>query len=174
MAQRLRNIIDDFIDDVVEYQNNVGKFAAQEVADKMTQTAYDAITQFYDSWQPEYYQRHYYNFLKKSFKSYYHNDGRGRFTGGVIISPEWMDDIYRASMRNDLGTEFVFDLVYEGHHGWDTGWRKPTEPVTHGFGPRMQPTPLELIERKYRYIESHIDQCVARAEKKAASKRRFK
>lgn len=169
-----KQLVDDFVRDIKQYASNIAKFTATAIRDDLYKTAYDAIVTFYDDYQPKSYNRHYYNFLNKSFKKYYHNNHDTKYSGGIILSAEWMDDIYRASERSDLGTEFVFDLVYEGYHGWDTGWTVPSEPVTNGFGERMQPSPLDLIEKRYNYISRHINKYINNAEAKARALRKYK
>lgn len=162
--------------DVEKYRNNIARFVAESVRDEMMETAYNAILDFYDSYTPakppKGYRRHYYNFKEKSFRPYFKDHGNGRATGGIVLSPEEMDDIYRASRVAGLGTEFVFNLVYEGYHGWDVS--TSAEEATGGFGTRMQPTPYEILEAKYKEIKNNLDPYIKQAEKKANKLRQFR
>lgn len=160
----VKDIFDEIMDDIQEYSKNIAKFTAIEIREELAFTVYDAIEKFYDSYEPEYYRRHYDNFMKKSYKKYYKNNHDTTFTGGVILSPELMDDIYRADK------EFVFNLVYAGYHGLDS-WSSAEEPTS--WGERMQPSPLDLIESKYKEILRDPNKYSDAAEKKARKLRKF-
>lgn len=141
------DIFDELKKDVVKYAANVSRYAAIETREDLARTAYEAVEAFYNDYEPIEYNRHYYNFEKKSFKKYYKNNHDRTFTGGIILSPDYMDDIYRGS------TEFIFELVMEeGFHGLDA-WNqldfRPSAPYHI-----TKPSPIEIIEERQRQIAS--------------------
>jgi len=153
------SLIDNIKKDVKEYSKNVCKFASIEVREELAKTAYDTILQFYDDYEPVAYKRHYYNLEEKSFKKFYHNNHNTAFTGGIILSPEWMDDIYRAD------TELIFNLVYEGFHGLKS-YVSPFRPAG-SWGQIMNPSPMDIIEKKrdeiYKNPTSYINKAKIQA-----------
>lgn len=155
-----KDIFDDIKQDVKKYASNVAKYAAIETREELAKTAYDAIGKFYEDYEPDFYIRHYYNFSYKSYKKYYKNNHDSVFTGGIILSPDYMDDIYRGS------TELVFELVMEkGYHGlnaWNQNDYRPSLPYAI-----TTPTPMEIIEKRQRQIASAPKQILNKAIKRA-------
>ena len=84
---------------------------ATYVRDAMYDEAKTAIAHFYADYEPIYYKRNYYNFEDNSFKKYYSNPHNSIVRGGVELTPDSLDNIYRADAK------YVFQLVYTGHHG---------------------------------------------------------
>lgn len=128
--------------DLKEYTNQFIRGIVEEVKNELTETALNAITRFYTSWTPKYYNRHYFNFLQYSFKSYYKNPHNTIIRGGVELTPNRMRDIYEDS------TQEVFDLVYHGFHGMAG--------ITNPNVPKMDPSPLELIYLRRNNIVKNI------------------
>lgn len=168
-----KTVIDDIIDDLNEYSRNVAKYAAIEVREELYKTAQQSIEYFYATYTPgDYYRRkaeylitngnneieeesdftyvRTYN-LKRSYKKWYHNNHDKVFTGGVILSPEFMDDIYRGSR------ELIFDLAYAGYHGLDS-FLQPQRPSAP-FGV-TSPSPMEMIENKANEIIKKPDKYI--------------
>lgn len=169
-----KDVIDDLITDIEHYCSNIAKYAAIEAREDLYKTAQNAIDYFYDEWQPTYYERHYYNLKEKSFKKYYHNNHNKTYSGGIELSYEWMDDIYRAD------TELIFNLVYAGYHGLkNVNWRDEdgnitsigTPVIMHPFTPYhiTSPSPMEIIEEKQRKILRNPEHYLRVGMKKAGS-----
>lgn len=105
---------------------------ATSARDDITEAAKQAIEDFYDDYDPVKYRRHYYNFRENSFEKYYKNPHGQIVRGGVIFTPNSLDDIYK------LDAPSVFSLVIEqGAHG-GTGLDK--------FPPPLSPPPLQIVE----------------------------
>lgn len=152
MAKRFNHrviISKQLYDDLNKYGKNFCVGMATKVRDTLTTSAAIAIESFYQDYTPKYYKRHYYNFRENSFRKYYENKHGRIIRGGVELSPERMDHIYRDS------TEEVFDMVYAGYHGVASGFNEP-----YTFTPVhvMNPTPLEIIENSRNNILTHINQ----------------
>lgn len=111
--------------------------AAKIARDELTETAKEAIRAFYRDYTPSDYQRHYYNFLTNSFKPLYKNNHRVTYSGGIWITLDELDQIYRGDAT------MIGEQVYAGEHGhWETlGTDMPT--------PVMSPSPMEIIMNKY-------------------------
>ena len=122
---------------------------AGKIRDELTQEAHDAIELFYASYTPVSYRRHYYNFRTKSFEKYYSNAHGTVFRGGVTLTPDKMDDIYQDP------TLEVFDSVYAGFHGVAAMF---VSPKSFFVTPHMDPSPIEMIYAKQRYISRHIEE----------------
>ena len=122
------------------YVNEICVKVASKIRDELTETAIQAINDFY-KWKPKYYYRHE-NFIRKyKPQKYYHNQNNKVFRGGVklLIPP----NVYQDSPST------VADFVYHGLHGWASiGW--------HGTAPIMKPSPLEIINKKKESIEKNI------------------
>lgn len=151
-----------------KYTKEVGRIAAANIRDELTETAFNAIVQFYEDYSPKSYQRHYYNFLEKSFRKYYSNAHGNIFRGGVEFTPQLMDDIYQSSKgySSSQVTEQVFDTVYAGFHGVAS-----TQIYPPGTEPRviphvMSPSPMELIMNKRDDIENNLDKYIQKAQSK--------
>lgn len=140
----MKNILDDIKKDLIDYGRNIAKYSAIQVRDELAKTTYNAIDLFYKDYEPVYYKRHYYNFYEKSFYKYYKNNHGTVFSGGVVISDENMDDIYRAD------TDWVFGLVYMGIHG------DPTDKKTH----RMKIPPYEMVYLKQQELLKNSDSII--------------
>lgn len=169
--------VDDLKDDLTTYIKNVSKFAATAIRDEMDASAYKAIEAFYadkafdGTSEPFWYDRHYYNFRKKSYQKYYHSNERA-YVGGIKFTPANMDELYIHSTATPLAQHptwgadagFVFyKVMYEGWHG----------PISDGVRP-MTPTPMEMIIQKRDEINKNIDKYFESAEAKAYKLRKYK
>jgi len=148
------HITADLKTDLNKFSVEVSKELAKQVRQEMLETAQDAIARFYASYTPVRYKRHYYNFIKNSFRGYYKNPHNQIIRGGIELTPYLMDDIYSGTSKyKEAGgniTDYVFNLVYSGYHG--------NIPMlgNGGEAPRMEPSPLDLIINKRRYIVENI------------------
>ncbi len=136
----------DLIDDLKKYGSSVCISLASQIRDELHETAKYAIEEFYNDYTPLYYKRHYYNFRKKSFYKYYKNPHNSIVRGGIELSYEQMDDIYRAD------TEYVFDLVYHGFHGDVASFPHSISNIP----PVMNPNPLDILYDKRDYLINNI------------------
>lgn len=136
------NINNKLKEELEKYSNSFIRGIVQEVKEELTKTAYNAITRFYTSWTPKYYNRHYYNFMNYSFKGYFKSPHNTIIRGGVELTPYRMKDIYEDS------TQEVFDLVYHGFHGMAG--------ITNSNIPKMDPSPIELIYLRRNNIVNNI------------------
>ena len=155
------SILDEIAFEIKDYSKNVSKYSAIAASNELVFASYDAIEKFYDDYEPEYYDRHYTNFLKRSYKKYYHNNRDTVFSGGVELSSDFLKDLYRGS------TELVFNLVImTGAHGLDA-WNqqdiRPSNPYK-----RMSPPPIELITMERDYIYKNPNKCIRAGIKGAA------
>lgn len=135
--------------DLDKFSVEVSKELAKLVRQEMLETAQDAITKFYMDYDPVRYKRHYYNFMENSFRGYYKNPHNQIIRGGIELTPYLLDDIY--GKRNHDVTNVVFNLVYSGFHG---------NISATGYGqdiPRMSPNPMEIIQKKRKYIVENIN-----------------
>lgn len=137
----------DLIDDLKKYASTVCVSLAGQVRDELYETARYAIEEFYNDYSPLYYKRHFYNFKEKSFFKYYKNPHNSIIRGGIELSSEQMDDIYRAE------TEYVFDLVYHGFHGNVEALPRSISNIP----PVMNPSPLDILYDKRDYLIENID-----------------
>lgn len=176
------NIFDDIKADVKQYAMNISKYSAIEVREQLYQATKSAIDKFYADYTPgDYHQRkndfmaemiengeddgyvfteahcvyqRTYN-LYNSYKKYYKNNHDRTFSGGVILSPDFMKDTYRG------GRELVFDLAYAGYHGlnsWDFGSPRPASPYAV-----TSPSPMDMIEKKQNGIANHPEPIIHKA-----------
>ena len=141
--------------ELLKIGNETLKTAAGKIRDELYEEGKLAIEMFYNSYNPIYYRRHYYNFYNKSFKKYYSNAHGIVYRGGIELTPENMDSIYQ-----DPVTE-VFDTVYAGMHGpagaITTGYASiGTTPRTFSPVPRTA-SPMQMLLDKRDYIIDHID-----------------
>ena len=150
---------------ITEYANNVARTVAGQIRDDLYDEAKLAIEEFYNSYNPKYYRRHYYNFYNKSFKKYYSNAHGTIYRGGIELTPENLDSIYRAP------TDLVFETVYAGFHGpadFGYGWGKNlfgsipnSNSISNGtWISNGSVVPMKIIEKKRDYIIDHIQQYV--------------
>lgn len=151
-----------------KYSKEVGRITAASIRDELTETAFNAIVQFYEDYSPKSYQRHYYNFLEKSFRKYYSNAHGNIYRGGVEFTPQLMDDIYQSSngYSSTQVTEQVFDTVYAGFHGVAS-----TQIYPQGYEPRviphvMSPSPMEIIEKRRDEIVDNLQDYILKAQAK--------
>lgn len=138
----------DLYNDLKQYGKNFCVGMATKVRDNLTLSTAVAIESFYEDYTPLYYKRHYYNFRENSFKKFYENKHGKIIRGGVELSPDAMDNIYKDPK------EEVFDMVYAGYHGVASGYN---EPYTFTPVPIMRPSPLELIEESRNNIVKNIN-----------------
>ncbi len=143
---------------LVKYGNDVCRKTTHNIADELTKTASFAIEDFYEDYPPHVYQRHYYNFEKKSFKRYYEHSHGKKFYGGVELTPERMDDIYEGTVSQ------VFSSVYNGFHGipYEKGSSDDIEDKRKIK--RMSPTPYEIILDKQYEIVLDINKYLKQAQ----------
>ena len=165
----MKNNVDvsSLVDYLEKYSKEVGRITAVDIRDELTETAFNAIVAFYESYTPRSYKRHYYNFLEKSFRKYYSNAHGTIFRGGVELTPQLMDNIYQSSAGYSPAqvTEQVFDTVYAGFHGVASTQIYPGEAPR--FSPAvMRPSPMELILSKRDEIENNLDKYIQKAQSK--------
>lgn len=165
------DIFDYIKKDIQEYAKNISRYSAIEAREQLYQATKNAIDKFYADYEPgDYHQRkndfmaemiengeddgyvfteahsvyqRTYN-LYNSYKKYYKNNHDSTFSGGVILSPDFMKDTYRG------GRELVFDLAYAGYHGlnsWEPESPRPASPYAV-----TTPSPMDMIEKKYKEI----------------------
>ena len=174
-----KDLFQSIIDDLNTYSQNVAKFAAIEVRDIMADTACDAIEAFYADYEPDLYLRNYYNFRKKSYKKYYHNSHDKIFSGGIILTPENMDELYIHKTVSPLAehptwgapASQVFETVMDGWHGL---------PGTQWHGIRLKHGPIgydgiypeDVIYNQYKKLLKD-DNIIIRAERQARAFSRF-
>ena len=132
-----------------EYSKNIAKNMAIEAREILYEEAPVCMWEFYSSWAPKYYERHYWNLMFDSFEKYYSNPHNTVYRGGVKLSPNKMADMYR------LSTEEVFNM------GWFTGEHYHGIRGVHGIkiiDHVTSPTPYELLEKKKQEILNNIDE----------------
>ena len=160
MRKNKINIEKELLNDLKKYASTVCVSLAGQVRDELYETARYAIEEFYNDYNPLYYRRHYYNFMNKSFFKHYKNPHNSIIRGGIELSFEQMDDIYRADK------EYVFDLVYHGFHG-------NVEAFPHSISnvpSVMNPSPLDILYDKRNYLVASIDKYSNTAIDKANNK----
>ena len=131
------SILIDIAKEINEYSRDIAKQMAIYTRDELMKEAQRAIKIFYNHYSPIYYYRHKpigYN-INKSFRKYYANDHNIVYKGGIELSSNWMNDIYRADK------DYVFNLVFSGYHGNVT---MLPFPIFH-TPPIMSPSPLDII-----------------------------
>lgn len=158
MAKKNNVSWNDVKKDLKKYIGNVLSGAAGRIRDDLTEEAFNSIVQFYTSYTPVSYHRHYYNFMEKSFEKYYSNPHGKIYRGGVRLTPEMMDDIYQDS------TQEVFDSVYAGFHGVSSMFETPK---SFTVTPVMSPSPMEKVLERRDYIAMHIDDYIQAGVSKA-------
>lgn len=131
-----------------KYAKRVLSAAAGKIRDDLYKEAETAIADFYASYNPIYYRRHYYNFEKNSFRKYYSNKHGSIIYGGVELTPQLLDDIYQ-----EKNTQEVFDTVFEGFHGPASMFYTPK--TFSVIPPRMIPSPRQrLLNMRKRIMDS--------------------
>lgn len=147
------DIIKDVEHDLKEYGKILSREAAQMAKKRLTQATENAITAFYEDYEPKYYKRHTPSqFYTKSFRPYYSSPHGTVSHGGVELTPQLLDNYYQARTA-----EVVFSTVYSGLHG----------PVVRTNGGEydakqhiMSPSPFELIFQEKDYIIEHQDELI--------------
>lgn len=127
-----------------KYANRVCSAAAGKIRDDLFKEAKSAILAFYQSYNPNYYHRHYKNFENNSFRKYYNNKHNSVFYGGVELTPQNLDDVYQDKK------EEVFDTVFAGFHGPAGMFYTPK--TFSLIPPRMIPSPRQLLLDKQKKI----------------------
>jgi hypothetical protein len=137
--------------EIKHFSCEVAKSLAIMTRDKLYEDMDNIITKFYKHYpNPLYYKRHIVDGgiggnVKRSFKKYYMSSHETTYSGGISLSPEWMEDIYNNQRKNNrVSTDYIFNLIYAGYHG-NIGmlpWEVSNIP------PVMNPSPWELILRK--------------------------
>ena len=151
--------------DLDELSKNTAKIAMQKASEELYQTARLAIDDFYKDYTPgDHYRKNNpngpterpwfydrtYN-LHNSYKKYLKNNGTVYY-GGVILSPEYMEDVYRQPNTQDL----IFDLtLLGGVHGLDSWQQTDTRPATPYWITR--PAPIQQIQMKYDELKDELD-----------------
>lgn len=159
MRKNKVNISDELVNDLKKFSGEVSKALAVNSRELLFGTSEKAVEYFYNTYDPVSYKRHYYNFCENSFKKYYKNPHGSIYRGGVVLSPEPMDDIYQDSTRE------VFDLFWHGIHGVASGFVSPKSFSV--IPPVTQPSPLEIIEMQQKDIVDNINDYKNMAIKKA-------
>lgn len=147
MAKNKVHIDNDLIHDLKKYSSSVCTSLAAQVRDEMYKEASFAIEEFYNDYEPLYYKRHYNNFRKNSFTKYYKNPHNSVVRGGIELTLDSMDDLYRAN------TEYVFNIVYLGFHG-------NVNMFSHNINnipPVMNPSPLDILLNKREFLIENIN-----------------
>ena len=142
-----------------KYAKRACSAAAGKARDDLFEEAQAAIADFYASYDPNYYHRHYWNFEKRSFRKYYSNKHSTVFYGGIELTPQNMQDVYQDN------TQEVFDTVFSGFHGPAGMFETPK--TFKLIPPRMVPSPLQRLLDKRRYILDHQKQYIAYGKKVA-------
>lgn len=187
MTKQKSDLIDDIKKDLIKYSSNVSRFAAITTREVLYRVTENAIDKFYADYtpgdyhdrkanyayeNPDYaeeigyifteansvYQRTYN--LYNSYKKYYKNNHDSTFSGGVILSPDYMRNVYRGSR------ELVFDLAYAGFHGLNS-WEpdSPRPAIPYGV---TTPSPMDVINNKADGLANHpndvLDLAIQRAD----------
>ena len=161
MATLFHNVMKD----LDELGKNTAKIAMQNVSDELYDVAKKAIDNFYRDYTPgDHYRKNHpngpterpwfydrtYN-LKKSYRKYLKNNGTVYY-GGVILSPSYMDDVYRQPNTQDL----IFELtLLSGLHGldsWEQNYNRPSTP--YGIS---RPTPIQQVQTKYSELKKELE-----------------
>ena len=130
-----------------KYAKRVLSAAAGKIRDDLYKEAETAIADFYASYDPIYYRRHYYNFEKNNFKKYYSNKHNSLVYRRVELTPQSLDAIYQD------GVQEVFDTVFEGFHGPAGMFYTPK--TFSVIPPRMIPSPRQrLLNMRKRIMDS--------------------
>ena len=162
MAQKNKIDLSGLERDLKKYFYKTLSHTASIIADELTEEARFSIDMFYKDYRPLYYHRHYYNFQKNSFKRYYSNPHGKNYAGGVDLTPDRMDDIYRDPVNE------VFDMVYAGFHGPSSAF---VSPKTFTVTPIMTPSPMDIILKKQEKIAEQIEDYVIKGQNAAAKEK---
>ena len=140
------------LEDLKQYQKNMGLYIGQEIATALTEEAHDAIRNFYTSYHPNYYERNY-NFWRSYRKV--HTNINGTRTVGVELLPDSIPNVYTG--RSSSPMEVFGRVYYLGWHGIASGQINENGELK---APIMSPSPYkriaskrdEIIENPYPYI----------------------
>ena len=146
MAKIKNQAILDLAAEIEDFSRSIAKEMAIQSREDLYNAARNAISAFYDHYTPRYYERHsipYYGHnINKSIKKYYHAPHGNIYSGGIELSPESMEDLYK--VRKD----YVFNLIMAGFHG-NIGmlppYTKDGQTWSYSIPPVMDPSPLDLI-----------------------------
>lgn len=114
----------------------------KNAADELTKTAEYAISEFYNDYEPSWYDRTY-ELKNNSYKRYYKNNGR-RAWGGVYIGDKYMTPYYKNNNNEQiirdpfLVTSTAWESGLHGIYGWHT------EEGNKGI------VPIEIVDAKMR------------------------
>lgn len=112
MAKK-NNALLELAQEIEQYSKDISRELAIKTREELYKAADKAINYFYADYSPIYYRRHLpvTSNIKRSFRKYYANPHNTIFSGGIEMSSDWMNDLYRAD------TDYVATLVYSGYHG---------------------------------------------------------
>lgn len=156
MAKIKNQSIIDLASEIEDFSKSIAKEMAIKSREDLYKAANNAITKFYNHYTPDYYKRHiipyYQHNINKGIKKYYHSPHGNIYSGGIELSPESMDDLYK--IRED----YIFNLILAGFHGnipMLPQYGKDGTPISRNIPPIMSPSPLELIlDERDRLIKS--------------------
>lgn len=136
-------ISNTLVSDLKKYLKEICVGCATYCRDELTSVAEQAINNFYADYSPLKYKRHYTNFRNNSFIKYYNNPHNQIIRGGVELTPDMVEDIYKG-----LTGSQVFDFVYAGYHGVSS--------AIHGNPAPMNPSPREEIEIAQLFLANSV------------------
>lgn len=142
----------NLIDELDYYITYIKVESAKKVREDLTATTHDVLLAFYSDYpDPVSYRRtpDHKNILRGSFMKFYANPHNVIIRGGVELSPDKMNDLYR------VNKEYVFNEVYLGMHG-NVPMLPQYNPATWITPSMMNPNPLERILDRRDWIVSHI------------------
>ena len=136
--------------EIEQYSRDIAKNLATKTRDMLYEEANKAMKMFYGHYDPDVYKRHLPigSNIKRSYRKYYANPHGNIISGGIEISSEWMNDIYR------IRPDYIFNLIYLGYHGNVAMF--PDHYNIQRIPPIMSPNPLEIILDKKDYIQKNI------------------
>ena len=136
----------DLANEIEDFSKSIAKEMAIKSREDLYKAANNAITKFYNHYTPDYYKRHiipyYQHNINKGIKKYYHSPHGNIYSGGIELSPESMDDLYK--IRKD----YIFNLILAGFHGnipMLPDMTHYTNQTSRSVPPIMEPSPLNLI-----------------------------
>lgn len=148
---------------LVKHARRACSAAAGKARDDMYKEAKAVIAAFYKHYGPKngeplYYRRHYWNFEQNSFKKYYDdhvglNDSVIKIFGGIELTPQSLEPVYRDSTRE------VFDTVFAGFHGPAGMFYSPK--TFSRIPPRMVPSPMDRLKKKRDEIIKHQNKYIS-------------
>jgi len=169
------------------FKSDIGNYIAAEASRRLSTAALDATRDFYIDYEPVRYKRHY-QFYKsgksKAFKPYRNsNTLKGKYYGGIRLTPESLDDVYELDKYDVYGLvmgcvigkdatddpDIVdYDSIYAlgGYHG----------PYSYlqGDPPPMRPDPITRIFEELDNIYAEQDSLIKKAVTQSTKKRNYK